>query len=146
MNSNMRSSRSGERDSTRLKSRKRSATDGAPSRRKRTANGRSTKRSKSVAKPNSEMVKRTPAPAKRAMRYRMSPIEFRAIAREVLPDMRQDDIADMLMLAPRTMRRWLKGDSEIDGSSTALLRMLRAGLISRYQIKDALEQPPGLSL
>lgn len=78
-------------------------------------------------------------------RYRMSPIEFRAIAREVLPDMRQDDIADMLMLAPRTMRRWLKGDSEIDGSSTALLRMLRAGLISRYQIKDALEQPPGLS-
>lgn len=81
------------------------------------------------------------APKAALIQYRMSPIELRAIARDMLADMRQEDIAKMLMLAPRTMRRWLKGDAKIDGSSTALLRLLWAGRISVGDIRDALAGP-----
>jgi DNA-binding transcriptional regulator YiaG len=82
-------------------------------------------------------------PKAKLIQYRMSPIELRTIARDVLPELRQEDIAEMLMLAPRTMRRWLKGDAKIDGSSSALLRLLWAGRIQLRDIRAALARPGG---
>jgi len=76
-------------------------------------------------------------------RYRMSPIELRDICARVFPSVRQEDVGELLMVAPRTMRRWLKGDAKIDGGSTALLRLLRAGVITANQVRSALGQSPG---
>ncbi len=145
------SSDSGTKVSIRGKSTKSSAA------RKRTVNAHSTPVLKSVTKRKRKKaavkkikkvavkkVRKIKAPPRaKLVQYRMSPIELRAIARDVLTNMRQEDIAEMLMLAPRTMRRWLKGDAKIDGSSTALLRMLRAGYITLYTIRAALARPGG---
>ena len=76
---------------------------------------------------------------------RMSPIELRNIADKILTEMRQEDIATMLDVHERTMRRWLKGDAEINGSATALLRLLRAGKLTLNDIRQALAQRPDMS-
>lgn len=76
--------------------------------------------------------------------HRMSPIELRDISTRVLPHMRQEDIARMLMASPRAMRRWLKGDAKIDGSTTALLRLLKARRITLKDIRTALARAPGI--
>jgi hypothetical protein len=75
----------------------------------------------------------------------MSPIELRDICARVLPDIRQEDVGELLMVAPRTMRRWLKGDAKIDGGATVVLRFLRAGVVTLDQVRVALGQSPGVT-
>jgi hypothetical protein len=155
MNSSTKSSRSGTKVSTRSRSKKRSTT-----RRKQTANGRSTSASKGAAKlrgvkssAKKKVAKKIAVPEKTPRkkaappfeRYRMSPIELRDICARVLPDIRQEDVGELLMVAPRTMRRWLKGDAKIDGGATVVLRFLRAGVVTLDQVRVALGQSPGVT-
>lgn len=74
----------------------------------------------------------------------MSPIELRDISARVLPDLRQEDIATLVGMSERSMRRWLKGDASISGAATALLRLLRAKRITLEDVRAALSQPPNL--
>jgi DNA-binding transcriptional regulator YiaG len=116
-----------------------------PSNRKRLANARSTSVSKGVAKPTPKpKVVVTPEPNHYPI-FRMSAIELRDIAANILPQLRQEDLATLLDINERTMRRWLAGDAEINASATALLRLLRAGRIALADIRTALSQPPGMS-
>jgi hypothetical protein len=76
----------------------------------------------------------------------MTPIELRDIVARLFPNKRQDDLAaELLNIEGRTLRRWLKGDAQIDGCATVLLRLLRGGRITLADVRAAYAQRPGLS-
>lgn len=64
----------------------------------------------------------------------MSAIEYRAILRSKFADMTQEEVAAMLLQGPRTIRRHLRGDAQIDGPQTALMRLVNLGVVKRRHI------------
>lgn len=67
----------------------------------------------------------------------MSPIEFRKIWKRHLDMLRQSDVAELLDVAPRSLRRWIAGDARVFGPAKILLRLLDRRIVSLNDIRDA---------
>src|SRR5262245_8963952 len=68
----------------------------------------------------------------------MTPIEYRGILRKNFSEMTQEGFPAMLLQGPRTIRRHLKGDAQIAGPQTALMRLISRGIFKRRHILEFL--------
>lgn len=64
---------------------------------------------------------------------RMTPLEFRRIIERT--GVSQEDVADLLLEAPRTLRRHLKGHHRVSGSTTIVMRCIDRGIISLDDVR-----------